>query len=149
MNRLVLSLLALLLGLTAAPAVAQVAGGSITIERALTVTSARPMAFGLSDEGVDAVASGEVSEAIIEVTGDPGRVYRIHLPDSVAAGPDGAVVEDFTLRSENSGDISHTLIARMDVRGFDRLYVGGRLRHSGGLSFTDINAAIPLTIDYE
>lgn len=149
MNRLVVSILILLLGLAASPVLAQVAGGSITIERALTVASARPMAFGLSDEGVDAVASGEISEAIIEVSGDPGRVYRIHLPDSVAAGPEGAFVEDFTLRSENSGDISRTLIARMDANGFDRLHVGGRLRHRGGISFSDINAAIPLTIDYE
>lgn len=149
MNRLVLPIAALLFSLAAVPTLAQVAGGSITIERALTVTSARPMAFGLSDEGVDAVASGAMSEAIIEVSGDPGRIYRIHIPDSVAAGPDGVVVEDFTLRSENSGDISRSLIARMDANGFDRLHVGGRLRHAGSLGFTDISAAIPLTIDYE
>ncbi|MFC5344411.1 DUF4402 domain-containing protein [Brevundimonas staleyi] len=134
----------------AAPALAQQrpATASITIERALTVTGIRPMGFEATGGQVDAVGGG-TTEAIIEVTGDPGRIYRVQLPGSIKADGLGSMIDTFTLRSDNSGDISETLTARMDANGFDRLHVGGRLRRAPGLVITEVSAAIPLSIDYE
>ena len=133
------------------PAAAQSrpAQASLTIERALTVSRVRPMTFKEGEGEVDAVASGSSTEGIIEVTGDPGRVYRVRLPEEIATGTEGATIDSFTLRSDNSGDISESLTARMDAHGFDRLHVGGRLRRTAGLVITEVSAAVPLSIDYE
>ena len=122
---------------------------TITVERALTVSGVRPMTFKESGREVDAVSGSEVSEAVIEVTGDPGRVYRVRLPENIEADGMGSTIDSFTLRSDNSGDISETLTARMDAHGFDRLHVGGQLRRTPGLIITEVSAAIPLSIDYE
>lgn len=143
--------LILILGATAGPCLAQSrhAGATLTVERALTVSGVRPMTFNSIGAQVDAVSSGEVSEAIIEVTGDPGRVYRVRLPSTIEADGIGSTIDSFTLRSDNSGDISTTLTARMDGKGHDRLHVGGRLIRSPGLVITEVSTAIPLSIDYE
>ncbi|WGM31853.1 DUF4402 domain-containing protein [Brevundimonas sp. NIBR11] len=137
----------------AGPSLAQTqtrpATGSIVIERALTVSGVRPMTFKESGREIDAVSGSEISEAIIEVTGDPGRVYRVRLPAAIEADGLGSTIDSFTLRSDNSGDISETLTARMDAHGFDRLHVGGQLRRTPGLVITEVSAAIPLSIDYE
>ena len=94
-------------------------------------------------------STGMPNEAIIEVTGDPGRMYRITLPDSIAAGHMGSTVDSFTLRSQNSGDITRTLTAHMNALGTDRLHIGGRLRGANGLLIVGVKAVIPLTIDDE
>ncbi len=107
------------------------------------------MSFKETGGEVDAISGGAATEAIIEVTGDPGRVYRVRLPDMIEAGTEGATIDSFTLRSDNSGDISETLTARMDAHGFDRLHVGGQLRRTAGLVITEVSAAVPLSIDYE
>lgn len=125
------------------------ATATMTIERALTVSGVQAMTFKDTGGQVDAMAGGEVTEAIIEVTGDPGRVYRVRLPAMVAADQAGSTIDSFTLRSDNSGDISETLTARMDAEGFDRLHVGGQLRRTPGLVITEVSTAIPLSIDYE
>lgn len=146
-----LALALALSGLATGPALSQTrqATGTITVERALTVTGVRPMTFSEAGRQVDAVAGSQVSEAIIQVTGDPGRVYRVRLPADIDADDRGSTIGSFTLRSENSGDISETLTARMDERGLDRLHIGGRLRLVAGLVLTEVSAAIPLSIDYE
>lgn len=151
MTRFVPALALALCTLAAGPALSQTrqATAMITIERALTVSGVRPMTFKENGGEVDAVAGSEVSEAIIEVTGDPGRVYRVRLPDNIKADGVGSTIDSFTLRSDNSGDISETLTARMDAHGFDRLHVGGHLRRVPGLIITEVSAAIPLSIDYE
>lgn len=148
-----LSLIVIGLCLASDPALAQArrarATSTIAIERAVTVSGVRPMSFREVGGEVDAVSGGGGTEAIIEVTGDPGRVYRVRLPDMIAAGAEGATIDSFTLRSDNSGDISETLSARMDAHGFDRLHVGGRLRRTAGLVITEVRAAVPVSIDYE
>ena len=144
-------LLILALMCAAGPAFAQSrpATAALTVERALTMTGVQPMTFDAGHREVDAIASSSVSEAIIEVTGDPGRVYRVRLPETVAADDAGTTIGSFTLRSDNSGDISESLTARMDANGFDRLHVGGRLIRAPGLIITEVSAAVPLSIDYE
>lgn len=125
------------------------ATSAITIERALTVSGVRPMSFRETGGEIGALSLGGATEAIIEITGDPGRVYRVRLPDMIPTASEGATIDSFTLRSDNSGDISETLTARMDAQGFDRLHVGGQLRRTPGLVVTEVSAAIPLSIDYE
>lgn len=145
------SCLAMALSFVANPLLAQsqTSTGSITIERALTVDSLRPMAFTRPGSSIDQITSTVVTEAVIEVTGDPGRVYRVSLPRSIDADLLGSVIDTFTLRSENLGDITETMTARMNADGFDRLYIGGRLRGKSSVLLTGVVTAVPLTVDYE
>ena len=145
------SCLALALSLVATPLLAQsqTSTGSITIERALTVDALRPMAFRGPGSSIDPISSNVVTEAVVEVTGDPGRVYRVSLPRSIDADLIGSVSDTFTLRSENLGDITETMTSRMNADGFDRLYIGGRLRGKSAVLITGVVTAVPVTVDYE
>lgn len=135
----------------ASPAMGQsrMATSSITVERPLSVISVRPMSFSATAMSANVPASSATGEAIIQITGDPGRIYRVRLPAMIEADTAGSSIDSFTIRSDNAGDISTTLTARMDDAGQDRLHVGGLLRRVGGLMVTDVRAAIPLSIDYE
>ncbi|NJC41689.1 hypothetical protein GGQ87_001947 [Brevundimonas alba] len=139
----------------AAPALAQesvphpVASGSITIERPLTVASVQPMSFSPVSSRAEAAVTAKAGEAVIRITGDPGRVYRVTLPDSILAQPGGLTVDSFTIVSDNSGDITSSLTARMDSTGRDRLRISGLLRDASGLSLSDVTAAVPVGVDYE
>ncbi len=125
------------------------ATGSLTIERPLTIVAVRPMRFDRADSGIDAVPSRSATEAIIQITGDPGRIYRVRLPETIDADDAGSLIGSFTIWSDNAGDISQTLTAHMDSEGVDRLHVAGLLRRVDGIAVTDVLAAIPLSIDYE
>lgn len=83
------------------------------------------------------------------MTGDPGRLYRVRLPAAFASSTAGVTVDSFTIWSDDSGDTSNTLTARMDGSGQDRLRIGGSLRRSSTLVITDVTTAIPLSVDYE
>lgn len=135
----------------ATPGLAQTrsASASMTIERALTVNTVRPMVFGDPTGAFEVDGSDIVTEAVIEVTGDPGRVYRVTLPVSIDVGSSGSKIDTFTLWSENSGDITTSLTARMNALGSDRLYIGGHLRGFQGLSVSGVTSAVPMGIDYE
>lgn len=125
------------------------AGASITIERSLTVASVRPMIFHRAPSQPETAALAQSGEAVIRVTGDPGRVYRVSLPSSIVAQPGDLTVDTLTIVSENSGDITQTLTARMDSKGLDRLHISGLLRQVGGVTLTDVTAAVPVGVDYE
>ncbi len=133
---------------TASLAQSQTATAGIIIERSLRVTAVRPMAFEPVPGNVDPVSSGAVTEAIIEVTGDPGRAYRVSLPSMIEA-EDIGIIDGLTLRSETSGDITESMTGRMNDVGSDRLHVGGRLHAVPGLLISGVTAAVPMTIDYE
>lgn len=133
----------------AAEAQSRTGGASLTIERPLTVSTVRPLTFGPSQVDGTIQAKRVSTQAIIRVTGDPGRIYRIRLPSSVTAPSAGAVIEGFTIWSDNSGDISEVLTARMDDTGRDRLHIGGQLRNSGSLTLSEVTTAVPLSVDYE
>lgn len=147
---------ALLLGLALtvvfagqAAAQSRTATGTLTVERALTISTVRPLSFGPSQVNGSIVASTGPTQAVIQVTGDPGRIYRVRLPATLATSTPGATIEGFTISSDNSGDISQSLTARMDDVGRDRLHIGGSLRRSGTIGLTEVTAAIPLSVDYE
>jgi len=127
----------------------RIADGAVTIERALTISTVRALSFGrVSANGGTIPASGS-TDAIIQVTGDPGRQYRVRLPAAISTSTPGISIDSFTIWSDNSGDISNTLTARMDGSGQDRLRIGGSLRRSSTLVITDVTTAIPLSVDYE
>lgn len=125
------------------------AAGSITVERSLTISSVQPMSFASTTTRADSAVVAQSTEAVIRVTGDPGRVYRVTLPESVVAQPGDATVDALRVVSDNSGDITSTLTARMDASGLDRLHISGRLSQSNGITLTNVTAAVPVGVDYE
>jgi Domain of unknown function (DUF4402) len=144
-------ILTLMLAAPAGEALAQsrMADGAITVERALTISTVRPLSFGRTSADGVPLPSGVTTDAVIQITGDPGRVYRVRLPVAITTSTPDATIDSFTIRSDNSGDISETLTARMDQTGQDRLHIGGSLRQSSAIVITDVIAAIPLSVDYE
>ena len=143
-----LAMIAATVSFLSRPVMAQSREGSsaLTIERPLTIVAVRAMTFGRVASSVTASASGE---SIVQVTGDPGRIFRVGLPDTINADDAGSEIGDFTIWSDNAGEISRTLTAYMDSDGIDRLHVAGVLRRVSGLVVTDVIATIPLRIDYE
>jgi len=147
-----LFVLALTIGLTATPAVGQTARGSLEVQRSLSVAAvhvipARPNALSaslsvLSDPG----RSGAPS--VVMVRGDPGRVYRIRVPDTLVSDQGVAVVEALHIWSANTGDVSTARVSHMDLDGRDLLRITGRLRQEGSGRKGGI-MALPLTINYE
>lgn len=142
-----LALAAVLAGHAAAQS--RSATGALTVERALTVSTVRPLSFGPSQVDGSIVSPTGPTEAVVQVTGDPGRLYRVRLPAAIATGVPGATIEGFTIWSDNSGDISQALTARMDGAGKDRLHIGGSLRRPSTLTLIEVTTAIPLSVDYE
>lgn len=132
-----------------AAAQSRLADSTIVIERALTLSSVRPLTFARSSANGGAPHSAGFEEAVIQVTGDPGRLYRVRLPETIATSTPGTTIDGFTIWSDSSGDISRTLSGRIDATGRDRLRIGGSLRHSSGIILTDVTAAIPVSVDYE
>ncbi|RZJ88155.1 MAG: hypothetical protein EON88_21715 [Brevundimonas sp.] len=125
---LILSALAALPGVAAAQSTD--GGASLTIQRGLSVT-----ASNLAD-----------APAVIRIAGDPGRIYRIRLPEGEDQGV--ALIENLKILSVNAGDISRTRAGRLDADGRDLLRVSGQFRMRAGADAEPI-AALPLSIDYE
>jgi len=142
----------------ASPSLAQTrtATGAIQIERALTMTSVQPMTFVAAPrnlQGANGVNGSEEAPAsapaIIDITGDPGRIYRIRLPPSIEAQAGKGLIDGFRVWSETAGDVSRTLAGRLNDQGTDRLHITGALTHVSTLAFSDMRAAVPVRVDYE
>lgn len=141
----------------AAPAMAQtrVASGTIQIERALTLSNIQPMSFLATRRNV--AGTGVVEEpggastapALIDITGDPGRLYRIQLPEAVNAEIADSVIDGFQVWSETMGDVTRTMTGRLNSEGHDRLRISGVLTTTAGMVITDVSTAVPVSIDYE
>lgn len=122
---------------------------SITIREAVAISSMRPMRLQAidADSGVSLGAVGGQADApaVVQVTGDPGSVYRIRVPEAAAA--EGVVVEALEVHSLTSGDITGEGVARMSAEGRDVLTISGRLR----LATADgvENAPLMIAIAYE
>lgn len=149
-------ILSLGLLLTAGPVLAQEsdatrrAGASLTIERPVTVAAVRPMTFSpIVSSGVRATVRAPAAAAIIQVTGDPGRVYTVTLPAWITDNPELYSVGSFTVISENSGDITQSLTAQMNAEGSDRIEIRGLLLQADGVTLTNVTTAVPVNVDYE
>jgi len=134
-----------------APALAQEpARATLSVERSLSIVSVRPIQLSPEDRVATLSLRADIipnAPAVIRVTGDPGRVYRIRVPRTLTSSEGVALVEDLRIWSENTGDISDTRTSRMDVEGRDLLRVSGRLQPATGAA--EPFAALPLSIDYE
>ncbi|WP_395652287.1 hypothetical protein [Brevundimonas sp.] len=161
--------LLMLVGLTtglATPTLAQTrqAEATVTIERSVGVSEISRMVFNASSTQQTATATataapppeqtslmdqrGTASDApaVIRISGDPGRAYRVNLPGSIAAPQTNATITGFSVWSQNSGDITSSLTARMDGSGRDTLHVTGFL---SSVAFTNVTAAVPIVVNYE
>src|SRR4051812_39124752 len=69
--------------------------------------SARAPVSRTSDGGAQLLPNGNETPAIRVLTGQPGRLYRVTIADSVST-PGALRVTNYTLWSQNSGDISAT-----------------------------------------
>lgn len=99
--------------------------------------------------GLRATASSPAdAPAVIQVTGDPGRQYRVRLPRFIEVGPDGGLIETLKVWSRNTGDISETRTARISVEGDDVLTISGRLVTPGPGKAPTL-AVIPVSLDYD
>ncbi len=150
----------------AAPAAAQTrqASAAVTVERAVGVSQISRMIFNATateDATITSAATAPSPEettlvssramaadapAVIRISGDPGRAYRINLPRSISDPDTNATITDFSVWSDNSGDITETLSARMDQTGRDTLRVSGVL---SVVAISDVSAAVPITVNYE
>ncbi len=128
---------------------AQRANASLTIERSLSVAAERPMTFNPVSSRIGMGIMTQSGAAIIRITGDPGRVYRVTLPTRFVAGPGDLTVDTLTVISDNSGDITRTLTARTDSAGVDRLQITGLLSQNISTSLTNVSAAVPIGVYYE
>lgn len=145
-------IIALLVTGLSSPVLAQSASGaaSLTVSRGLSVATVRPMRLQLSPGDAALSVTGVTladAPAMIQISGDPGRVYRIRLAP-VGEGATAAVIDDLRIWSANAGDISVARVSHMDLQGRDLLRVSGRLRVSENPA-ADAVATLPLSIDYE
>ncbi|GAA0620546.1 hypothetical protein GCM10009422_15260 [Brevundimonas kwangchunensis] len=125
-------------------------GATLSIQRSLSVATVRPMRIDVVSGEVGLSVSTENladAPAMIQITGDPGRVYRIRVPRSLD-DQDLSVIEDLTIWSSNTGDITVSRVSHLDPYGRDMLRVMGRLRLRPGQSTEEV-ASLPLSIDYE
>ena len=145
--------LLILFALAAVPGVAAPqstdGGASLTIQRGLSMAVVRPMQLEArsASAGLSVTASNLAdAPAVIRIAGDPGRIYRIRLPEGEDQGV--ALIENLKILSVNAGDISRTRAGRLDADGRDLLRVSGQFRMRAGADAEPI-AALPLSIDYE
>jgi hypothetical protein len=138
------ALLAVLLAALPAPALAQQATASLTVQDGLSIATVRPLRVPVSEEGstlgltARQLAGGP---AVIEVSGDANRVYRVQI-----AGDDPGAVP-LEIVSSNTGDISAARIGVMDANGRDMLHIAGDPETLRSM-FGDAGR-IPLSIQYE
>ncbi|WP_395945796.1 hypothetical protein [Brevundimonas sp.] len=139
------------LGLAGAPVSAQTADASLTVQRSLSVVTVRPILLASPGRGTTLSLRALVDRdapAEIQVTGDPGRVYRIRVPRTLVSSDGRALVEDLRIWSVNAGDVSTTRVSHMDLQGRDLLRVTGQLRLEGSEAVLEA-VSLPLSIDYE
>lgn len=123
---------------------------TLTVQRSLSISTVSPMRLQpeTPEAGLSVTGSNLIdAPAMIRISGDPGRVYRIRLPQA-DADQGGSVIEELKIWSATSGDISETRVARLDLQGRDLLRVSGRLRVRLDEEGEPV-AALPLSIDYE
>ncbi len=134
------------------------ATGAIQVERALTLSNVQSMSFVATrrnldrgtGNGVEATnADASDAPAVIDITGDPGRVYRIQLPATIDTTLSDGVISGFQVWSETVGDVSRTMTGRLNAEGHDRLRISGILTTAHGMVITDVQTAVPVNIDYE
>jgi hypothetical protein len=139
---LILTFATLALATTDANAQSATGGAALEIQRSLSVATLSPMRFERDRDAAGLIADRQDapdSPAVIRLSGDAGRAYRIRLPRL-----EGPALDGLMIWSANDGDISQTLSGRLDGDGRETLHVSGRLLIEPGRV-----ATLPLSIDYD
>ena len=126
---------------TSAQAQSATGGAALQIHRSLSVAALSPMHLERDREAVALIAqdAGALdSAAVIRLSGDAGRAYRIRLPR-----PSQAEWRNLSIWSANDGDISGGLSGRLDAEGQDTLTIIGQPSQQAGM------AVLPVSIDYD
>ncbi|ATQ43879.1 hypothetical protein [Caulobacter mirabilis] len=128
------------------------AEAALEVVRGLNVVSMRPMRLSPHPPRArDGVQGGALADApaIIRISGDPGRLYRIRMPRILLADDSLAVIEELRVWSLGSGDITQSRVAQVGPGGRDVLRVSGRLRLLRPEAARAMFATLPISIDYE
>jgi hypothetical protein len=157
---------------SAATAASRSATASVTVVRVITVSRAATMAFGRAvptgaspfgyvilpapppsaraAQAATLLPGATSSPLILNVTGEPGRAYRINVPASASSSPSRFSVNTFSIWTQTSGDVTTSKSSRFDASGRDTIRIGGRLAipksTPAAQSYT---ADVPVTIGYE
>lgn len=127
---------------TSAQAQSATGGAALQIHRSLSVATLSSMHLDRDrGEAVALIAqdAGALdSAAVIRLSGDAGRAYRIRLPR-----PSQADWRNLSIWSANDGDISGGLSGRLDSEGQDTLTITGQPSQQAGM------AVLPVSIDYD
>lgn len=126
------------------------ARASLTVQRALSVVAVRPIQLSPEQRDATLTLSADIrpdAPAVIHVTGDPGRVYRIRVPQTLTSPEGAALIENLRIWSDNTGDVSASRASRMDDQGRDLLRVTGFARSAAAVG--EGVATLPFSIDYE
>lgn len=114
-------------------------GGTVTVTPSAT----------RSASGVKLIGGAEFYPASYSIAGEPGRVYRVILPNTVTSSPGGLHVSDFTIWSANSGALLTAGIGQLDGTGGDALNIGATVTVPPDVRPAHFTATFPITIDYE
>lgn len=113
---------------------------SVNVSAIQTLTLRRPE--GGQTLGMTVITEAE-KPALIQISGDAGRLYRIQVRES--GGP--FVGNDLRIWSTNTGDISESHISTTDAHGRDLLHISGRLTRRVGS--TGDRRTLAVSIQYD
>jgi hypothetical protein len=173
MRALAITLLATLLMTQASDAAPEAsARANVFVFRPLTIQSTASMSFGklhyagngpatsvvtlsarspvsrATDGGAQLLPNGAETPAIRVLSGEPGRLYRVTIADTVSS-PGLLRVTNYTLWSQNSGDITATRTGALNAQGGDTLRIGASLIVANGTKNDTFIANPSILIAYE
>ena len=160
----------LLIGTHAAEGADRSAKASASVIRPIAVTRVTDLSFGrLQGTAQDGTVTlparapskpvatavtmvkGGTTESAFErqLSGEPGRLYRVTVPASTYTTTGRLLVNAFTLWTANRQDVSSTKMSVFDKKGADTLRLGATLRVPKNTPLAQYDAQVAVTISYE